>query len=116
MPGGIQVDPELLRLGGTALQQVGDELEAQLNSLEQELLSYGAPWGNDDIGQLIGVAYEEVVSFAFECLREVLDEIRSSGIDLDGMAQRYEEVEQQIGDRFTELFDQIGNVNQMGGA
>jgi len=114
MAGGVQVSPELLRIGGTALQQVGDELEAQLNSLEQELLSYGAPWGNDDIGQLIAAAYEAVVTYAFECLREVLDEIRSSGIDLDGMAQRYEETERQISDKFTELFNQIGNVNQVG--
>ena len=113
MAGGIQVNPELLRIGGTALQQVGDELDAQLNSLEQELLSYGAPWGNDDIGQLIGAAYEAVVSYAFDCLREVLDEIRSSGIDLDGMAQRYEETERQIGEQFTELFNQIGNVNEV---
>ena len=110
MAGGVQISPEALRLSGTALQQVGDQFESQLNALEQELLSYGAPWGNDDIGSLIGAAYEAVVSFAFECLREVLDEIRSSGIDLDGMAQQYEEAEQQITDRFTQLFDELGKV------
>ena len=91
---------EALRLCGTALQQVGDQFEQQLNALEQELLSFGAPWGNDDIGSLISAAYEAVVTFAFECLREVLDEIRSSGFDLDGMAQQYEAAEQEIADRF----------------
>ena len=33
----------------------------------------------------------------------MLDEIRSSGVDLDGMAQRYEATEQEIGQRFMQL-------------
>jgi methyl-accepting chemotaxis protein len=107
---GVQIQTEALRLSGTALQQVGDQFEQQLNALEQELLSYGAPWGNDDIGSIIGAAYEAVVTFAFECLREVIDEIRTSGLDLDGMAQQYEAAEQEISDRFNSLFDQLGKV------
>jgi methyl-accepting chemotaxis protein len=110
MSSGVQVSPEVLRVTGTVLQQVGDQFDEQLTALEQELLSFGQPWGNDDIGQLIGIAYEEVVSFAFDCLREVVAEVRESGVDLDGMAQRYEAVEQDISDRFTALFDQIGSV------
>lgn len=110
MSAGIQVSPEVLRATGTVLQQVGDRFEEQLNALESELLSFGQPWGNDDIGQLIGVAYEEVVSYAFDCLRGVLDEIRQSGVDLDGMAQRYETAEHEISDRFTALFEQIGGA------
>ncbi len=106
---GVQISTEALRLTGTALSQVGDELDSQLSALEAELKSFGAPWGNDEIGQLIGVAYEEVVSFAFECLREVLAEIRESGTDLGAMADRYEAAEQDFMNNFKAFLQQLGS-------
>ena len=109
MSGGVQIATDVLRTAGNALGQVGDELEAQLNALEAELLSFGEPWGHDDIGQLIAVAYQEVVSYAFDCLRGVLNEIRESVTDLGAMADRYDAAEQEITDRFTRFFDQLGS-------
>jgi prefoldin subunit 5 len=92
----VNVDPDALRVAGTALNLVGDQLNSALDQLESEIQSLDQPWGNDEIGQLIGVAFHEVVAYAFECLHDVLDEIRSSGVDLKSMAQRYESQEQQI--------------------
>jgi hypothetical protein len=109
MSGGVQIATDVLRTAGSALGQVGDQLEAQLNALEAELLSFGEPWGNDDIGQLIAVAYQEVVSYAFDCLRGVLNEIQESVTDLGAMADRYDAAEQDITDRFTRFFDQLGS-------
>jgi hypothetical protein len=109
MSGGVQISTEVLRQTGNALKQVGDQLDAELASLEAQLKSFGEPWGNDDIGQLIGVAYEEVVSFAFDCLRDVLAEIRESGTDLGAMADRYDTAEQNLTDNFKELWQQMGS-------
>jgi hypothetical protein len=109
MFGGVEISTEVLRTAGNTLGQVGDQLDAQLNRLESELLSFGEPWGNDDIGQLIAVAYQEVVSYAFDCLRGVLNEIRESVTDLGAMADRYDAAEREITDRFTSLFDQLGS-------
>lgn len=108
MNDGVQISTDVLRATGTGLGQVGDQLEQQLNALESELMSFGEPWGNDDIGSLIGIAYQEVVSWAFECLREVLNEIRQSGSDLGAMAERYDELEQNITNSFNNLLSQIG--------
>jgi hypothetical protein len=105
MSTGVKIDTETLRAAGTALNLVGEELDKFLKELESDLLSLGEPWGNDEIGQLISAAYKEVVAYAFDCLREVLTEIRQSGYDLEGMAQRYEEAERDFTERFNSFFD-----------
>lgn len=109
MSGAIQISPDSLRDVAGLLNQVGQQLDQLLTRLEQEIMSMGQPWGNDEIGQLIGVAFEEVVSFAFECLRGVLDEILQSGTDLIAMADRYEAAEQSFIDNFRMLGDTLGS-------
>lgn len=106
---GVNISTESLRLAGTLLREVGDELDRQLTALENELRSFGEPWGNDNIGQLIGAAYQEVVSFAFDCLRNLLNEIRESGTDLGGMADTYEQMEQDLISRFQALTERLGS-------
>jgi hypothetical protein len=108
MSGGVQINTESLRVAGTALNAVGDQLDQFLNQLESELLSFGEPWGSDEIGQLISAAYKEVVTFAFDCLREVLAEVRQSGYDLEAMAKRYEDAEQEFTNWFNQFLTQLG--------
>jgi hypothetical protein len=105
MSSGVKIDTEALRAAGTALNLVGDELDSFLKDLESDLMSLGEPWGTDEIGQLISQAYKEVVAFAFDCLRDVLNDIRKSGVDLQGMAQRYEEAERQFTEQFNSYFE-----------
>jgi len=106
----VEIIPEVLRQAGNELGQVCGELEGELNNLESELLSMGEPWGNDDIGQLIGVAYQEVVSWAFDCLREVLNEMCESGTDLINQANAWDEKEQSIMSDFQSYLGQLGSA------
>jgi hypothetical protein len=108
MSGGVNVQPEVLRAAGTALNAVGGELDEVLNKLEQELLSIGEPWGRDEIGRLIGEAYKEVVRWAFDVLRGILRELRESGADLKAMADRYERLEQDLTDGFNRFLESLG--------
>jgi hypothetical protein len=106
----ISIKPEVLRTAGTELNQVGDRLRGLLDSLEQEVLTgIGEPWGNDNIGQLIGQAYKEVVHWAFDILRELLSELLQSGGDLIRMAQEYEQLERELEDSFRRFADIFGN-------
>jgi hypothetical protein len=105
----IAIQPEVLKRASTELNQVGDRLKGLLDSLEQEVLTgVGEPWGNDNIGKLIGQAYKEVVHWAFDILRGLLNEILQSGVDLKKMAERYEQLEQDLSSGFQKFLDSLG--------
>jgi hypothetical protein len=107
---GVQIVPDTLRQAGNGLSQVCSELESELNKLESELSAMGEPWGNDDIGQLVGAAYQEVVAWAFDCLRDVLHELCESGTDLVNQATQWEEQEQQVETGFQQFLGQLGSA------
>ncbi|MDG4820618.1 hypothetical protein O7635_01975 [Asanoa sp. WMMD1127] len=67
-----------------------------LQAFRSELSSFGAPWGADEIGSLIGAAHEEVASWAFECFTTAASEIEAAGADLGDMARAYLEVEERV--------------------
>ena len=105
----VQISSQVLREAGTKLGQVGGQLDNALNQLEHDLLSLGTPWGDDQIGQLIGVAYKEVVDWGFQCLKGVLNDVLKSGTDLINQASQWEAQEQSISDGFTQTLGQLGS-------
>ncbi|WP_433378544.1 hypothetical protein ACQPZX_11875 [Actinoplanes sp. CA-142083] len=100
---GFEVDPSRLSSSGSALRGVSERLAAELAAFRSELAGYGAPWGSDDIGSLIGAAHDEVSSYAFECYQDALDEIAAAGADVVEIGLRYAEVDDAVGRRFGEL-------------
>ncbi|GIF45600.1 hypothetical protein DFJ67_0766 [Asanoa ferruginea] len=93
---GFHVDPQALGVSGASLERVGTEFATALRAFQSELAGFGAPWGSDEIGSLIGAAHEEVASWAFECFSAAASEVAAAGVDLGGMAAGYREVEEQI--------------------
>ncbi|GIF73265.1 PE domain-containing protein [Asanoa siamensis] len=93
---GFHVDPAALGISGQELSRVAGEFFAALRAFEAELAGFGAPWGADEIGALIGAAHEEVASFAFECFAAAADEVDAAGFDLGDMASSYREVEERV--------------------
>ena len=91
MSGGVQISTEVLRTAGNALGQVGDQLDSYLNSLESELLSFGEPWGNDDIGQLVRYyMHASKLRFEIGVFRSGIDELRDRERELDaGLAELF---------------------------
>ena len=100
---GFMVDPERLSASGSALQSVASRLSAELTSFQSELAGFGAPWGSDDVGSLIGAAHDEVSSWAFECYRDALDEMAAAGADVVDISTQYTEVDGNISRRFRGL-------------
>ncbi|MEV4622708.1 hypothetical protein AB0J74_28845 [Asanoa sp. NPDC049573] len=93
---GFSVDPHSLDASGVELSRVAGEFASALRAFQAELSGFGAPWGADEIGSLIGAAHEEVAEWAFECFAAAADEVEAAGFDLGGMAAGYREVEDRI--------------------
>ena len=106
---GFMIDPERLSASGSALQGVAARLSAELASFQSELAGFGAPWGNDDIGSLIGAAHDEVSSWAFECYQDALDEMAAAGADVVDISAQYTEVDENVSRRFRGLLTQLGD-------
>src|SRR3954447_16930895 len=100
---GFMIDPERLSTSGSALQMAASRLSSELASFQSELDGFGAPWGSDDIGSLIGAAHDEVSSWAFECYRDALDEMAAAGADVVDMSAQYTEVDENVSRRFRGL-------------
>jgi hypothetical protein len=66
-----------IRSAGSAMKVSADDFGATVQAFEAEVKGHGQPWGNDTIGQLIGVAHQVVFEAALNCFRsnhEVLHE------------------------------------------
>ena len=106
---GFTIDPQRLSASGSALQSVASRLAAELASFRSELAGFGAPWGGDDIGSLIGAAHDEVSSWAFECYQDALDEMASAGADVVDISKLYTEVDENVSRRFRGLLTEPGD-------
>ncbi|MFC4018600.1 hypothetical protein ACFOW4_11700 [Micromonospora sp. GCM10011542] len=102
------VDPDGLRAAGTNLQDVSDRFLTELRTFLADLQGFGAPWGDDDIGSLIGAACEEVTAYAAECFESAIEELGVVGVDLNRMAHLVEEDERAIAARLTGLGQELG--------
>jgi hypothetical protein len=104
---GFMIDPDRLSASGAALQGVASRLSSELASFQSELAGFGAPWGTDDIGSLIGAAHDEVSSWAFECYQDALDEMASAGADVVDIGAQYAEVDKNVTLRFRGLLTEL---------
>jgi hypothetical protein len=114
MSGGVEINTETLRTAGTGLSQVCERLGSELDQLSGKVQSYAGAWGNDQYGQLIGAAVEEVVAYMFDRLKELATDFCERATDLGGMADWYDQAEQQFIDAFKALSDQLGLDNYRG--
>jgi hypothetical protein len=105
---GFAVDPNQIRGQGIALGHVGQSFGDQLGQFRAGLSAYEGAWGDDTIGGLIGTAYNVVSQWAFECWKEVADELSSAGQDLAGMASAYEETDQKAAEDLGRLQELLG--------
>ena len=105
---GFEVNPDSLRGGGRAVASVADRFSGQLEAFESRMEGFGEPWGGDDIGMLIGIAYTEIAEYAFECFQLAADELTSAADDLTAMADGYEQVDDEAAAGFSDLSGQLG--------
>ena len=108
MGDGFEVDPQTVRDAAHGLDQVARRFGGELDEVAARLAGYGSPWGNDDIGALIGETYTEVAEFAFERFGDVLGDLRYFADGLDQMAANYDSVETGNTAAFNWLGGEVG--------
>jgi hypothetical protein len=102
------VQPESLRSSGDLVIGVTERFIGELESFEARMEGYGQPWGADDIGSLIGIAYTEVAAYVFDCIGVAAEELGSAGGDLTGMADAYELSDEEAAGGMRGLTDSLG--------
>jgi hypothetical protein len=94
---GFRVSPKGLTSSGDQLSRLAGQLEQVLTGFEADLAGFGRPWGDDDLGSLIGAAHDEVSAWAFECYRSGLEEIAAAGADLGLMGSTHAAADEAVG-------------------
>jgi hypothetical protein len=92
----ISVDPEGIMRAGNGISSAGQVINQELMRFQGELASFGEPWGNDDIGSLIGTVYGVISDLAFETYAGNADEVQEIGALTQQMGQNYADNETGI--------------------
>ncbi len=102
MTGEFTVDPDRMETSGQLLAASGDQLHAEIGRFEAELASFGAAWGDDDLGSLIGLAYQEIRDVALDCLYANVADLTDQARGVREMAAAFRDTDDAIA---TDLFD-----------
>lgn len=105
---GFRIQPDALRADGQALQEAAGQFGTAVRQAVSGITAAGQPWGNDDIGMIIGETHDVVAQALFDFFSDALDTLRADGADLVRMADRYDAVEHAEQQRFDRLGEQFG--------
>lgn len=95
------VDADRMQVSGQLLGASGDQLHAEISRLAAEVGAFGAGWGDDDLGSLIGLAYQEIRDAALECLYDNAAELADQARGVRDMAAAFRDTDDEVA---TELF------------
>jgi hypothetical protein len=87
----MEIDAAGMRRSGGDLKAAAQRLEAAWNEHERQVQGMGEPWGNDDIGQLIGISYLVIHEIAQETFNSVIDGMKDHGEGAHAMADTYQD-------------------------
>jgi hypothetical protein len=85
----MEVSPDRIRKAGSGIRTSAQQLQAGWEALQAELAGFGEPWGNDDLGSLIGGCYQAILEVAGECFAENLGEIDGQAEGVQTMAANF---------------------------
>ena len=71
----IEVQTESLRQAKVLIGNSTQETDAALSVFIAELEQFGQPWGDDELGSLIGLSYQGIFEVAMDCFASNLDVI-----------------------------------------
>jgi hypothetical protein len=108
MGGETRVDAEQIKRGGEEVRTAAQGLRSQLQEFQQRLAAYGEPWGQDDIGSLIGGCYWEIYEMAMECYEDNIEEMEDHADRVGAMASTYIQAENSSTDSVNRVRDILG--------
>ena len=102
----MEIEPSSLHKSGGDVTAAAQRLEAAWKEHEAQVQGMGEPWGNDDIGQLIGLSYLAIHAIAEETFTSVVDGMKDHGEGVRVMAATYQDSEDQTRDAVQAVGDQ----------
>ncbi|MFD0687860.1 hypothetical protein [Actinomadura fibrosa] len=89
----LKVDHQQMLKTGRSLGEAAQGVKAHWEQFQAELESFGQPWGQDDVGSLIGGCYQAIFEYFQECLGENADAVGEHAAGVQEMAHGYREAE-----------------------
>ncbi|MFI9647837.1 hypothetical protein ACIHAA_16265 [Streptomyces sp. NPDC052040] len=91
---GLRADPSVLKTEGHAMFTVGQDFSQAVKRLTDGLTSLEGggtpPWGDDDIGEKFGVAYEGLRDGMYQSMGSLAERIAGMGVAFTEMGVRHE--------------------------
>jgi hypothetical protein len=106
--GYLNVQPDLIRRSGGGIRSAAQRLRAELEAFQGELAGFGEPWGDDDIGSLIGGCYQAVYEVAMECYTDNIGEMENEADGVNTMAATYYQAESSTEVEVNKVRDILG--------
>jgi hypothetical protein len=89
----VDIDPDGIMRAGDGITTAAQVISREVSQFQGELAGFGEPWGNDDVGSLIGMVYGIISELAFDTYTGNADEIQEIGGLTRQMGQNYSDTE-----------------------
>ncbi|WP_163504785.1 WXG100 family type VII secretion target [Fodinicola acaciae] len=93
MSSGFQVTPDDLRGSGKDLSATGGSLYGDVTALQSKVTGDGSPWGDDEIGSMIGDAYVALTDYALQVYASYAEEVDGTGVRVQQAADNHADTE-----------------------
>ncbi|MFF4962167.1 hypothetical protein [Streptomyces sp. NPDC001222] len=95
---GLRADPSVLKAEGYNMFTVGQNFSKAVESLQNGLTALEGgngtpPWGDDDIGEKFGVAYEGLRDGMYQSMNSLAQRLAGMGLAFTEMGVRHEQNE-----------------------
>ncbi len=102
-----EIYPDQLQAAGNELGRVAQDLGTRFQRLVGEVGALAAPWGNDEIGMLIGESYTAVQELAQETITSIVTSLEDFGTGLIDFAEAARRTDEDLARTFQQLGRQL---------
>lgn len=95
----VDIDTESYRRAQLNIGRSSADTDAALTAFVNELRGHGEPWGNDELGALIGLSYQGIFAAAMDCFASNLDVIDDYAERLGHAAAAYDRADSESAQR-----------------
>lgn len=99
-----------LRDSGKGISEQGQQVQDEWGKLKSTSEGMGDIFGDDDVGGLIGMAYNAVFSLADEAFTSAADDFNAFGDALNKVGDRHEEAEKTHADLLSRIGSKFNDV------
>mgnify|MGYP001458294901 CR=1 FL=1 len=89
----LKVSTGRVRSAAAELKAAAEDLTEAAKAFQAEVSGFGAPWGGDEIGMLIGAAHNAIFQAAMECFTENAKELSEHAEGLRRVAKTHDQAE-----------------------